>query len=787
MAQMTDPDRIAALTVAEKIALLNGRGLWRSFAIERLGIPSIVMTDGAYGVRYSTTQIDAGADAGESLQQFLAVANARADDSAMFGTTRPATCFPNANLSACSWDIDLAYRMGAALGTECRAFGVHLLLGPGINTRRTPLAGRAFEYYSEDPVVSGEMAAALINGLQDQGVGASLKHFACNNSEIDRTNVSSDVEERALREIYLAGFERAVAKAHPWTVMSAYNPINGIQAAEHPWLLTQVLRQDWGFDGLVVSDWHAVKDRPAALLAGTDLDMPESGRRSAALQAAVEGGQVLMAVLDHACLRMLRFLRRAETGSALPAPPMDADAHHALARQIATESIVLLKNEGVLPLPKTGLRLLVVGQGAVEPVIQGSGSASTRPSRVDVPLDEIRALLGRGCELVHLPFPEDAEATQILLQHATRADTTLIFASHREGLEGEGADRDSLALGAGQDALIDALARHGAQVVVTLTCPGAVEMPWMAQAPAILACFFPGQGGGAALAAILFGDANPSGKLTVTFPQKIGDIPGFLSYPGENLHHAYSEGIFVGYRGYDQRRTAPLFPFGHGLSYTGFRFDALTLSADAIAPCSEVTAQVTVTNTGQRFGKEIVQIYVRPLAPDLSRPVRELKAFGKIALNPGQSGSLTFRLTARDFSHFDPRDGRFVLRGAGFVVEAATSSRDIRLSAPLSGHHEPAPPVARLTKTPANLLLTDPKVAQAVQDVLSRTLGLTTAESLALIARCRGSFLGLYDTLSWYIGESLSEADLQVALDQAPPGFEYLALSAGPGAAMDQG
>jgi beta-glucosidase len=494
-----DRDLIAAMTLAEKVAFLNGHGLWRSTANERLGIPSIVMTDGAYGVRYSTTQIDAGADAGESLQQFLAVANARDDDQSMFGTTRPATCFPNANLSACSWDVGLAYQMGAALGAECRAFGVHLLLGPGINIRRTPLAGRAFEYYSEDPVISGDMAAALINGLQVQGVGASLKHFACNNSEIDRTNVSSDVSERALREIYLAGFERAIAKADPWTVMSAYNPINGIQAAEQPWLLTQVLRQDWGYQGLVVSDWHAVKNRPAALLAGTDLDMPGSARRNASLLAAVESGQVPEAALDLACQRMLRLIRRAEAGAASPAPVMDADQHHALAQKIAAASIVLLKNEGgALPLPKANLRLLVVGEGAVAPVIQGSGSATTNPTRVDVPLEEITRLLAPGSRAVHLPFPTDAAEKVALTAEAENADAILIFASHHRASEGEGADRDSLRLAPGQDALIHALAGAGHRVIVTLTTPDAVEMPWAAEVAAILCCFFPGQGGGAA-------------------------------------------------------------------------------------------------------------------------------------------------------------------------------------------------------------------------------------------------------------------------------------------------
>lgn len=384
---------VAAMTPAEKVELVSGCGLWRTAAIDRLGIKSILMTDGTYGVRYSTTQIDAGDDAENGLAAFLDVVNQQADDTAgMFGTTRPATCFPNGNLVGCSWDLDLLYRMGEALARECRSLGIHLLLGPGINTRRTPLAGRAYEYYSEDPVINGELAAALISGLQDNGIGASLKHFACNNSEIERTTTSSDVDERALREIYLAGFERAIAKSAPWTVMSAYNPVNGVQAAENPWLLQHVLRDEWGYDGLVLSDWHAIKDRPASLVAGSDLDMPESKPRKARLLAAIEAGKVDESRLDEACARVIGLAHHCQAG-AQPAVPADLDLHHALARQIAAESIVLLRNEHqTLPLDATASGdILVVGDGALLPTIQGSGSATTNPFRVDSPFTQIAA------------------------------------------------------------------------------------------------------------------------------------------------------------------------------------------------------------------------------------------------------------------------------------------------------------------------------------------------------------------------------------------------------------
>lgn len=747
MAEITPAD----LTTDEKIALLHGHGLWRSNAIPHADIPSIIMTDGAYGLRYSTTQIDAGADAADTLAQFLNVAK-----DGMFGTTLPATCFPNANLAACSWDPDLAYQMGTALAAECKAAGVHLLLGPGINLRRTPLAGRAFEYYSEDPILAADLAAALINGLQDHGVGASLKHFACNNSEIDRTNISSDVSERALREIYLYAFERAIARSAPWTVMSAYNLLNGTQCAENAWLLTQVLREDWGYGGLVISDWHAIKDRPAALMAGTDLDMPESPRRREALRTAIATGSVPMASLDQSTARMLHLLNRISTAKTAPAD--DATKHHQLAQNIATESLILLQNDGILPLPKANFRLLIIGEGATSPTIQGSGSASTRPTRVDIPLDEIRARLATA---IHLPFT--ATPAEIA---ACDPDAILIFATHHNSAEGEGADRHSLQLAPGQDRLISTLGKTH-RVIVALTSPDAVEMPWAGDTAAILACFYPGQGGGAALARILFGEANPCGKLTTTFPQKLSDIPGFLGYPPEALRHAYSEGIFVGYRGYDAREIAPLFPFGHGLSYTQFHYDSLTLSTEKVTETGSITAQITLTNTGDRPGKEIVQLYIRPINPALRRPLRELKAFGKIALNPDQTGTLTLSLTPRDFSHFDTSEGRFVLRGDAFVIEAAASSRDIRLSAEVQGFHQSAPQVPLRTTTAANKLLADPRAEAALLAVLCTALPMTKPQAQSLIDNSRGSFLGIYDTLSWYIADSLPEAALQQAFDAA--------------------
>jgi len=767
---------IDQMTVAEKADLLTGKGLWKTAAIERLGIPSILMTDGAYGVRYSTTQIEAGDDDDNSLQAFLNLVNQQADDTGgMFGSTRPATCFPNGNLAGCSWDVDLIYRMGAALAAECQSFGVNLLLGPGINTRRTPLAGRAYEYYSEDPVINGDLAAALIRGIQDNGIGASLKHFACNNSEIERTTTSSDVDERALREIYLAGFERAIAKSRPWTVMSAYNPLNGIHATENAWLLTTVLRQDWGYDRLVLSDWHAIRDRPASLAAGTDLDMPESKPRKAQLLAAIEAGTIDRAVLDDACFAILDLVQRCKANER-PDTRADLEAHHDLSRQIAAESIVLLRNEGaLLPLdPKASQRILVVGNGAISPIIQGSGSATTNPYRVDNPFAQMLERVGQGSTLAHMPFSPDTEASEFgtaihaVLHAAADSDVVVVFTENEKSRNGENNDRDTLHLSKGHDDLIRALAATGRPVVVVLSMPDTVEMQWLNAVDAVVACFFPGQGGGEAIARVLFGDQNPCGKLSASMPARIEDIPGFHTYPGAHGRHLYSEGIFVGYRYYDLKAMQPAFPFGHGLSYTTFTYENLSLDTDpteagaeaTIAPGMGCTATVTVRNTGLVAGKEIVQLYVRPLKPGLRRPIRELKAFAKVHLEPGEAKTVTLVLQPRDFQYFDTARSAWVLDAEAFVIEAAASSRDIRLSRSLTCQRQSFPPERLLPNSLPSLVFSHPQAATALRAFLIEKLSLSDAQAGAILDQLRGSFLGFYDTLSWFVGDSIRETEI---------------------------
>ena len=488
----TEDSTVSVLTDAEKVDLLSGFNMWKTRAIERLGIPSIVMTDGTYDVRYSIEQIDSDSAGGQDLDAFLAVVNQRADNvEREWGIMKPATCFANGSNFGCSWDVALAYELGTALARECQAAGVHLLLGPGINIRRTPLGGRSYEYYSEDPVVAGDIAAGVINGLQDHGVGASLKHFACNNSEVERTTMDSVVEIRALREIYLLGFERAIAKSHPWTVMNSYNKLNGVQAAENAWLLQTVLRAEWGYQGLVVSDWNGIKDRPAALTAGTDLDMPENGDRKLRLLRANGAGKIPTEIVDRACARVLELVQKAKAGEQRPAA-CDFDAHHDLARKTAAESIVLLKNDGILPLDAGRLRrVVVVGPGAVSPVIQGSGCATTTPTRIDVPLDEIRQVAGAGITVDHYEgVSEDGGQANALRAAAVAgsqdADVVIVFANTEVGYDGEGSDRTHLNLAPGHDALVAALAAACPRVVVVLANPDAVLMPWLGDVAAVV-------------------------------------------------------------------------------------------------------------------------------------------------------------------------------------------------------------------------------------------------------------------------------------------------------------
>lgn len=654
----TDDAVIAGLSTAEKAALTSGDRFWYTESVERLQIPSIMLTDGPHGLRKQR----AGGD-------HLGI-----------GDSVPATCFPPAAALGSSWDVGLVERVGAALGTEAANADVGVLLGPGMNIKRSPLCGRNFEYLSEDPLISGVLAAALVAGIQSRGVGACPKHFAANNQEHDRMRVSADVDSRPLREIYLRGFEHVVTEADPWAIMCSYNRINGVHTAEDPWLLTTVLRDEWGFAGVVVSDWGAVNDRVAALIAGLDLDMPGSAFADTQIIDAVAQGSLAEDVLDRSARRVLRLVRR--TGAHKAPVTFDGDEHHALAREAAGRGIVLLKNDGgLLPLPRQ-TRIAVIGEFAQSPRYQGAGSSMIVPTRLDCALDEIRSqamgdvVFARGFTTTEDPPP--GEADQLLdeaVGAAADAEVAVVFLGLPARCESEGFDRDDLDLPAPQLRLLDAVVASNPRTVVVLSNGGVVALPFMSKVPAILEGWLLGQAGGGATADVLFGAVNPSAKLTETIPVRVQDTPAYLAYPGEFGHVRYGEGLFVGYRWYDARCLEVAFPFGHGLSYTSFDY------ADAVATVDSaggLDVSVTVTNTGAVAGREIVQVYTSLPGSGVSRPLRELKAFASVQLDAGSSTRVTMTVPRQGLAYWDIRVDSWVVEGGTYTVDVAASSRDIR-------------------------------------------------------------------------------------------------------------
>lgn len=652
----------AQMTLAEKAMLCTGATPWTTVAIERLGVASIRVADGPHGVRRV------------------------ADANDMMSESMPATCYPTASALASTWDTELVRTLGEALGEECIALGVDILLGPGNNMKRTPLCGRNFEYYAEDPFLGGEMAAAFVEGVQSRGVGTSLKHYAVNNQEHKRFVIDAQADERTLREIYLAGFERAVKKAQPWTVMCAYNRLNGTYCSQHRWLLEDVLRDEWGHTGFVVSDWGAVHDRVEAMAAGLELEMP--GPRPDRVQAvidAVQNGTLDEVVLDRAVERLLKVIFKT-SDTPKGGGEIDVDAHHALARRIAGEAIVLLKNEGAL-LPLAPVRrIAAIGAAAQTPYFQGGGSSHVNPTRVDVPLDELRALAG-DAEIRYAPgYTMEQGTDQALIDEAVAAardaDVALLYVALPAFKESEGYDRPDLALTEQQVALIQAVAAAQPRSVVILNNGSAVTMdPWIDEVPAVVEAWMMGQAGGGAIADVLFGAVNPSGRLAETFPRRLEDTPAYLNYPGENGSVRYGEGMFIGYRYYDAKALDVLYPFGYGLSYTTYDYGNLRLSAESITDKEGLTVSVDVTNTGHVAGKEVVQVYVRDVDARLSRPDKELKGFAKVALEPAETKRVTIDLDTRAFAYYDPAYGQWVTESGTFEILVGRSTADICLEA----------------------------------------------------------------------------------------------------------
>jgi beta-glucosidase len=626
------------LSVADQAALTSGSDFWHTTGVESAGLPVITVTDGPHGVRVQASEGDLLAGV-------------------------PATCFPPAVASASTWDPELLRRMGEALGDECRAMDVAVLLGPGINLKRSPLGGRNFEYFSEDPILTGALATEWVRGLQSKGVGASLKHFAVNSQETDRMRISADVDERTLREMYLRAFHRVVTKAQPWTVMCAYNRINGVYASQNRWLLTDVLRGEWGFEGLVVSDWGAVVDRVAAVRAGLDLAMPgPDAPGDRALVEAVEAGTLDGAALRTSAERVRDLIVKAgkrETGS------YDAAAHHALAREIAGRAIVLLKNDGgLLPLRAEGQTIAVLGEFARTPRYQGGGSSQITPTQLDDALTQIQASTSAAVTFA-AGYDDPAEAVEL----ARASDVALVFVGSVH--ETEGADRDSLDLPAEHLALIEQVAAVNPNTVVVLS-NGAVLLTsgWESQVPAIVEGWLLGQAGGSAIADVLFGRVNPSGRLTETIPVKLADHPSYLDFPGEHGHVRYGEGLHVGYRGFDARETPVAYPFGFGLSYTTFSYGSV--AGDGLE------IRVPVTNTGSADGREVVQVYAALPGSKVRRAPRELKAFANVAIAAGETVEVVLHVDRDDLAYWDTRLGRWVVEDGDYVFEVGASSRDIR-------------------------------------------------------------------------------------------------------------
>ncbi|CAI6095862.1 unnamed protein product [Clonostachys chloroleuca] len=758
---------VQKMTIEDKAAFLTGHRMWRTHSLDHLGVRALVMTDGTHGVRYSIPQIDEDQPAGQDFEAFLSMVNRKANEvEVAWGTMKPATCFPNGSSVACSWDVDLACQMGAALGLECRAFGIDLLLGPGVNIRRTPLGGRVYEYLSEDPILTGDLAASLIKGVQSRGVGTSIKHFACNNNEVERTTMNNIVDSRALREIYLLGYQRAIKKSDPWTVMSSYNRLNGVQVAENPWLLNTVLRDEWGYKGLVMSDWHGIKDRPASVAAGNDLDMPESKSRHEDLLAAMKSGNLSMEAADLSCQRLIELVRRCEQGSKIAVPALDADAHHQLARKIAGSSNVLLKNHGgILPLrPEHVKSIAVIGEGAVEAVIQGSGCATTAPTQVDVPLDEIRALAGQA-QISHYRGTGSRDASNEAVAGARAAEVAIVFVNTEVGWDGEGSDRQTLALGVGQDELVKAVAAANRNTVVVMSSPDAVAMPWIDNVAAVLATFFSGQAMGGAVADILFGVVNPSGKLTTSFPRALEDIPGYLNYPGENGEHIYSEGLFVGYRTYNTCNTDLLFPFGYGLSYSTFEYSDMAVSQSTILDGDTLKVSFNITNTSSVTGSEVTQVYARYGKPRVRRPRHELKGFTKTVVPAGETVKAEISIDADDLRYYDTLRKMWILDNDDIVIEVGASSRDIKLHSQVSTRS----PIARyreiLWDTQPQIILETPVAREKFRTYLSGRLSITDDEAEKMLIHCGSSFFGLVTTLDRRLRQRFPATEIQALLD----------------------
>ncbi len=651
---------VANMTLEEKASLCSGKGFWHVKGVERLQLPSVMVSDGPHGLRKQNLTGD-HLGLNESIS---------------------AVCFPTAAGLACSFDRELLLKLGETLGEECQAEDVAILLGPAVNIKRSPLCGRNFEYFSEDPYLTGELAAAYISGVQSKNVGVSIKHYAVNNQEHRRMTVNAVVDERTLREIYLTGFEIAVKKSKPWTVMCSYNKVNGTYASENKKLLTDILRDEWGFDGFTMTDWGACSDHVAGVAAGLDLEMPSTSDLSDKLLVkAVREGKISESAVDQAAERIISIVGRYVENRDASAV-FDRGVHHHMARRIARESMVLLKNEDNLLPIRGSKQVAFIGKFAKEPRFQGGGSSHINVSEVLSAMQAVRSVHGDVTYAQGYDTVEDVIVPELIseaVQTAKEADMAVLFLGLPDAFESEGYDRTHMRLPDCQTALLDAVLNVQPRTVVVLHNGSPVEMPWADRVPAILEAYLGGQAVGGAVVDVLFGAANPCGKLAESFPLRLEDNPSYLFFPGFKDTVEYREGVFVGYRYYDAKKMELRFPFGHGLSYTTFSYSNLRFSTNRLADGETLQVSVDVTNTGSLTGKEIVQLYIASAHGGITRPEKELKQFAKVSLNPGETKTITMVLDSRAFAYYETSLPGWYVENGAYRILIGASSRDIRL------------------------------------------------------------------------------------------------------------
>lgn len=693
------------MTLEEKAAFCSGRDFWHTKRIERLGVPSVMMCDGPHGFRKQE---------GEGYHLGI-------------NKSIETVCYPTAAALASSFDRDVMKHLGEALGQECQAENVAMLLGPGLNIKRSPLCGRNFEYFSEDPYLAGEMGAAYVQALQSKGIAACAKHFACNDQETRRMSGSSQLDERTLYEIYLPAFESVVKKGNARSLMCAYNAINGEYCAENRMLLTEVLRDRWGFDGFVVTDWGAVKGRAKGVAAGLDLEMPGGPNATGEeIVEAVKAGTLSESALDKAVLNLLRFVETSLSQHDESAV-IDREGCRKLAKILAAECAVLMKNNGVLPL-KEHQKVAFIGEFAQKPRYQGAGSSHINVSH---PVSALEAVDGsvtyaRGYD-AHSD-KTDAALLSEAINVASATDVAVVFAGLPDAFESEGADREHMRLPDNQNELITAVAKANPNTVVVLHSGSPVELPWLEQVPAVLCMYLGGEQVGAATAELLYGKVNPSGHLAETWPVRLQDNPSYLNFPGEDGVVTYAEGIFVGYRYYDKKEMPVNFPFGHGLSYTIFTYSNLRTDRDQLTDQETVTVRVDVTNTGTVSGKEAVQLYVSDTESTVRRPVRELREFAKVELQPGQTKTVSFNLDKRAFAYYEPKVHDYFVESGEFMIEIGESCRDIRLSKSVQVEGTTLLSFTIDTNTTIGQLMKHPRGAAFIRQMMGKSDGPSDSE-----------------------------------------------------------